>query len=415
MGGGARPTGWSEILRRGCLVLCTAATTGFGAAALGAQTAPAPATTAPPPAQSAHSPKLAAKPHPHRVARRDRGEDRGLAAIGERINKNTVAIIAGGLGSTDLAITQELADVLDDGDNLRIMPVVGVGGDRNIRDVRFMKGVDLGITQTNLLARLRVSPQIGALDGKIVYLTKLFNEEMHLLVRADSNVTAIDQLNGRTVSLGEAGSGAQLIGHDVLDRLGVAVHEVNLAAPQAIARLKAGEIDAVVLIDGKPVPALANVTAGLRVLPVPFVKPLRDDFLPATLTSEDYPGLIEPGRQVETLAVGTILIAFNWGKDSDHSAKIEKFVDAFFPRLARLQAPPRHPKWREVNLAASLPGWTRLTAAQAWLDQHRDQDVTQQEKLDQFVRARGGMPASANEREQLFREFVKWSEARERR
>ena len=49
------------------------------------------------------------------------------------------------------------------------------------------------------------------------------------------------------------------------------------------------------------------------------------------------------------------------------------------------------------------------------LYQHRDQDVTQQEKLDQFVRARGGMPASANEREQLFREFVKWSEARARR
>jgi len=411
MGGGARPTGWSEILRRGCLVSCTAAMTGFGAAALGAQTAPAPAPTAPPPNQSAH----AAKPHPHRVARRERGEDRGLAAISERINGNTVAIIAGGLGSTDLAITQELADVLDDGDNLRIMPVVGAGGDRNIRDVRFMKGIDLGITETNLLARLRTSTGAGTPDGKIVYLTKLFNEEMHLLVRADSSITAIDQLNGRTVSLGEAGSGTQRIGHDVLDRLGVAVHEVNLAAPQAIARLKAGEIDAVVLIDGKPVPALANVAAGLRVLPVPFVKPLRDDFLPAMLTSEDYPGLIEPGRQVETLAVGTILIAFNWGKDSDHHAKIEKFVEAFFPRLARLQAPPRHPKWREVNLAATLPGWTRLKAAQAWLDQHRDADVTQREKFEQFVRARGGTTASADEREQLFREFVKWSEARARR
>jgi len=415
MGGGARPTGGSEILHRGCLVLCTAAMTGFAATALEAQTAPAP--TAPPPNQSAHAANHAARPHPHKIARRnrERGEDHGLAAISERINNNTVAIVAGGLGSTDLAVTQELADALDDGDNLRIMPVVGAGGGRNIRDVRFMKGIDLGITQTSLLARLRASREIGALDDKIVYLAKLFNEEMHLLVRADSTITAIDQLNGRTVSLGETGSGTQLIGHDVLDRLGVAVHEVNLAAPQAIARLRAGEIDAVVLIDGKPVPALTGVAAGLRVLPVPFVKPLRDDFLPATLTSEDYPGLIEPGRQVETLAVGTVLIAFNWGKDSGHYAKIEKFVDAFFPRLARLQAPPRHPKWREVNLAATLPGWTRLAAAQAWLDRHRDQDVTQREKFDQFVRARGGTPASADERDQLFREFVKWSEARAHR
>jgi TRAP-type uncharacterized transport system substrate-binding protein len=419
--GGARLTGWSGVSHRGWLVLCTAALM-LVAAASGAQTAPVPKTanttapkTAPKPAQpnqAAH----AVKPHAHRIARRnhehaDDHADHALAGLSERINNNTVAIIAGGLGSTDLAITEDLAAVLDDGDNLRVLPVVGAGG-RNIRDVRFMKGIDLGITQAYLLERLRASHELGPLDDKIGYVSKLFNEEMHLLVRADSDITAIGELNGRSVNLGQPGSGAQLIGHDVLDRLGVAVREVHLAAPDAIARLRAGEIDAVLLIDGKPVPALAAATTGLRVLPIPFARPLRDDFLPATLTSEDYPGLIEPGRQVETLAVGTVLIAFNWGKDGDRSAKIRKFVDAFFPRLGQLQA--RHPKWGEVNLAATLPGWTRLAAAQDWLDQHRDQEVAQQQEFDAFMRARGGTPASADDRERLFRDFVKWSEARAR-
>src|SRR6185312_7232708 len=233
-------------------------------------------------------------------------------------------------------------------------------GGRNIRDVRFLKGIDLGITQTNVLAHLQASREIGTLDDKIVYLAKLFNEEVHLLVRADSGATTIADLTGRTVGLGVPGSGAQIIGHDILDRLGVKVREVDLAGADAIARLKAGELDAVMLIGGKPVPAVAGVASGLRMLPVPFAKPLRDDFLPAVLTSEDYPGLITPGREVETLAVGTVLIAYNWPKDSDHYAKIEKFVGAFFPRIAQLQASPRHPKWREVNLAATLPGWTRF-------------------------------------------------------
>jgi TRAP-type uncharacterized transport system substrate-binding protein len=424
MGGGVRPTGWSGIRHRGCFVLCTAATM-FGAVALGAQPAP---TAAPPkpavakqaiPKQAAPKPAVhAAKPHPHRIARRkhehpDDQADHALAGVSERINNNTVAIIAGGLGSTELAITQDLAGVLDDGDNLRILPVVGASG-RNIRDVRFMKGIDLGITQTYLLGRLRASRELGPLDDKIGYVAKLFNEEMHLLVRADSDITAIGELNGRRVSLGEPGSGTQLVGHDVLDRLGVTVREVDLAAADAIARLKAGEIDAVLVIDGKPVPALAAGMTGLRVLPIPFARPLRDDFLPTTLTSEDYPGLIEPGRQVETLAVGTVLIAFNWGKDSDRYAKIKRFVDAFFPRLAQLQA--RHSKWREVNLAATLPGWTRLAPAQDWLDQHRDQEeVAQREDFEAFMRARGGTPASADDRERLFRDFVNWSEARARR
>ncbi len=406
MGGGARPTNWCDFLHRGCLVLCAAAVTTLGAAALAE---PAATKAAP------NQPARAAKAHPHKVARhsRERHDDNAQAGLSERLNNNTVAIIAGGLGSTDLAVTQDLADVLDD--NLRILPVVGAGGGRNIRDVRFLKGIDLGITQTNLLARLQASREIGTLDDKIVYLAKLFNEEVHLLVRADSGLTAIGDLNGRTVSLGEPGSGTQLIGHDVLDHLGIAVHEVNLAGAEAIRRLEAGEIDAVVLIGGKPVPAVAGVASGLRVLPVPFAKPLRDDFLPATLTSEDYPGLIAPGREVETLAVGTVLIAYNWPKDSDHYAKIDKFVGAFFARIAQLQASPRHPKWREVNLGATLPGWTRFAAAQDWLDHHRELEVKQRDQFEQFVRAHGGSPASTDAREKLFRDFVKWSEARARR
>ncbi|HLH90479.1 MAG TPA: TAXI family TRAP transporter solute-binding subunit [Xanthobacteraceae bacterium] len=348
--------------------------------------------------------------------RTDDQADRAPAGSGDRINNNTIAVIAGGLGSTELAVTQDLAGVLDDGDNLRILPVVGASG-RNIRDVSVMKGIDLGVTQTYLLERLRAShelgPQLGPSGDKIGYVTKLFNEEMHLLVRADSDVMAISELNGRSVSLGEPGSGTQLVGHDVLSRLGISVREVDLAAPDAIARLKAGEIDAVLLIDGKPVPALAGAS-GLRMLPIPFARPLRDDFLPAGLTSEDYPGLIEPGREVETLAVGTVLIAVNSGKDRDRTAKIKKFIDAFFPRLAQLQA--RRAKWRELNLAATLPGWPRLAPAQEWLDQHRDQDeVMQREDFDAFVRARGGTAASADDRERLFRDFVKWREAQAHR
>jgi uncharacterized protein len=409
MGGGTQRSGWSDVLHRGCLVLCTAAMTTLGSAA---RAEPA-ATKAAPPERPAH----AARVHRHRVVRhsRNRGDDNPQAALSERLNKNTVAIVAGGLGSTDLAVAQELAAALNDGDNLRILPVVGAGGGRNIRDVRFLKGIDLGITQTNVLARLQASREMGTLDDKIVYLAKLFNEEVHLLVRADSAATTIADLEGRTVSLGAPGSGTQIIGRDVLDRLGIKVHEVDFAGAEAIARLKAGELDAVMLIGGKPVPSVAGVASGLRVLPVPFAKPLRDDFLPATLTSEDYPGLIAPGREVETLAVGTVLIAYNWPKDSDRYAKIEKFIGAFFPRIAQLQASLLHPKWREVNLAATLPGWTRFAPAQAWLDHRRELEVKQRDQFEQFVRVHGGTPASADQRDKLFRDFVKWSEARARR
>jgi hypothetical protein len=155
----------------------------------------------------------------------------------------------------------------------------------------------------------------------------------------------------------------------------------------------------------------------LRLIAVPFARPLRDDFLPAALTSEDYPGLVEPGRRVDTVAVGTVLIAYNWAKDSDQYKKIRKFVGAFFPQIGKLQAPPHHPKWREVNLAATLPGWPRFAGAETWLAQHKDNTPVEgaRTKFDEFVRARGGDTGSAEDHEKLFQEFLQWSEARARR
>jgi len=458
MGGGARRAGWSVLAQRCCLVLCSAAIASIGAAALGEPATPAakhattsrpsiklvkhPATTRTAPARASAHPTVAQTAvahtattravttrtvtthttlaHTRRSVRHGRSEpakteESAPAGLSERINAHTVAIIAGGLGSTELAVAQDLAAALDDGDDLRVLPVVGAGGARNIRDLRFMKGLDLAITQTNLLAQARESNEIGKIDDKIVYLATLFNEEMHVLVRADSELVSIEQLGGRTVSLGEVGSGTQLIARDVLARLGIAVREANMAAPEAIDRLNAGEIDALVLIGGKPVPALANIPAGLRVLPVPFARPLREDFLPARLSSEDYPGLIEPGRRIDTLAVGTVLIAGNWPKGSDRYGKLATFVTAFFARVAALQTPPRHPKWREVNLAASLPGWTRFAAAQDWLAQHRDLAGGEGMELDRMVTARGTQAASPAARAPLSREFQELGGAPARR
>ena len=65
-----------------------------------------------------------------------------LGSIGERINANTIAIVSGNLNATYLSIAYDLSAVLDDGDNFRVLPVIGKGGGQNLRDVRFLKGVD---------------------------------------------------------------------------------------------------------------------------------------------------------------------------------------------------------------------------------------------------------------------------------
>jgi TRAP-type uncharacterized transport system substrate-binding protein len=168
---------------------------------------------------------LAQDSRPIKTARNDPAQ---VIQLGEQINQNTIALMSGNLNATYLSIAYDLSAVLDDGDNLRILPVIGKGGGQNIRDVRFLKGIDLGITQSNLLNAFRRSGEIGNLDDKIVYITKLFNEEMHLVVRADSGITSIEQLEGKRVNFSDIGSGTQLSTRDIFERLGVKPIEVNM-------------------------------------------------------------------------------------------------------------------------------------------------------------------------------------------
>jgi len=148
----------------------------------------------------------------------------------EQINENTVSIISGSptVDDTYLEVASDLATVLNDHDRLRILPLVGIGGPQNIRDVRYLKGVDVGLTQVSIMDGLRRSNQaLGKDDDKIVYITRLFNEEVHLIAGPD--ITSIEQLAGRKVNLDDVRSGTAYTMRDIFKRLGMKVDEVNVS------------------------------------------------------------------------------------------------------------------------------------------------------------------------------------------
>src|SRR5690606_4186996 len=63
-----------------------------------------------------------------------------------RANSGTIGIISGGADGTYIRIAADLANVLD-GENLRILPMIGRGSLQNLRDIMFLRGVDIGIVQ----------------------------------------------------------------------------------------------------------------------------------------------------------------------------------------------------------------------------------------------------------------------------
>jgi TRAP transporter TAXI family solute receptor len=332
-----------------------------------------------------------------------------------QLNGNTVMIMAGGADGTDLAIVQDLAAVLDDGEHLRVVPMVGKGPSQNLKDVLFMRGVDMGITQANILKHYAKTGELGPnLESQVAYIAKLFNEEMHVLARTE--VSDIRALDGKTVNVGPEGNGAEITTRAVFDAIGITVREAHLEQADALAKLKAGDIDAIVVVAGKPAPIFThlNDASGLKLLSVPYAKDLEDNYYPETLTQADYPQLIGDGTRIDTVAVCAVLVSFNWDKDSPRTQKLDRFVNRFFSNFNAFLAPPRHPKWQQVNFAATLEGWKRSPLAQAWIDHAKTTlaaDPDARAQFETFLAQADTKAAATSEaqRAKLFRDFLEWS------
>jgi len=67
------------------------------------------------------------------------------------LNANTVTLISGTIGGTYVQFGADLASVLDDGNKLRVLPIVGRARCKALPDVLFLQGVDLGIVRSDTL------------------------------------------------------------------------------------------------------------------------------------------------------------------------------------------------------------------------------------------------------------------------
>ncbi|RTL62202.1 MAG: hypothetical protein EKK41_25725 [Hyphomicrobiales bacterium] len=114
-------------------------------------------------------------------------------ALTEQLNENTIAVVSGNINGTYLSLAYDMSAVLDDGNRLRILPIVGKGAYQNFIDLLHLRGIDMAITQSDVLSYMKQKGEMGPnIDQRVSYITKLHNEEMHIL--AGSGVNTIRDL-----------------------------------------------------------------------------------------------------------------------------------------------------------------------------------------------------------------------------
>lgn len=124
----------------------------------------------------------------------------------EAANQWVVGLAAGRIEGAPLRFAAELAGVMDDGDELRVMPVITRGVFENFTDILYLRGVDTAIVYSDVMKHFKTKEKIAGIEDQVVFITNLFVAEMHVLVRPGIN--SLRDLAGKKVNFNSPGTAA---------------------------------------------------------------------------------------------------------------------------------------------------------------------------------------------------------------
>ena len=355
------------------------------------------------------------KPTPRAPSAQSVGEGGTVIAA----NMWTIGLASGLPEGTFIRFGAEIARNLNDGDKLRVIPMITYGATDNIKDLLYLKGVDVAFTNADVLEHFKTVERLPNIEKRINYITGMYLGHVHVLARPEIN--SLYDLAGKKVSFHTPGAGASVSAPILFQRLGIKVVPVPVNNAIALEQMKTGELAALVNTGGKPQDLFTKFKNdyGYKFLPIPFEK-FEDLYVPSVFTSEDYPGYIKPGEQVPALGVPVVLAVYNWPKESDRFRRLERFIEYFFDRFEAFHKPPYHPAWKTISLNAKVPGWTRY-----WVAEERVKRlIAAAAKSQPLTPADGAQPPGAQaaragpnnpaEQERLFREFLEWAKRQPR-
>lgn len=333
--------------------------------------------------------------------------DSGEAEAVARVNAWTVGVVGGMIEGAPIRFAADIQIALDDGDNLRILPIVSRGAKNNVVDLLYLKGVDAGVVYTDVFDEFRREGKIKNIERRINYLSHLFLSGVHVLVRPE--IKELKDLEGKKFGFQGRGTGVSVTSAILFNRMGINVEPIFITNNQALEKMKTGEMAGLIYLVSKAHPSLTGVDPkfGFHLLSIPYEK-FTDFYVPMTFETTDYPNLIKPNEKVEAIAVPAVLAVYNWPKNSDRFRKVERFIQYYFDRFERFKQPPYQKEWKEINLSATVPGWTRYWYADQLLKERERKNQAEAPAATSTV----DLVAPAQRKE--FNEFLEWKKRQSR-
>ena len=275
---------------------------------------------------------------------------------------------------TYIRIGRDLAEFVAPAAGIKLDALPSAGSADNARRLRYESGVKLALVQSDVyqsFVDLAAGGNAAArtLIRPLRVIMPLYNEEIHFIVRADSERNFIHEINNAKLNAGEQGSGTALTSatlYRLMFRQAMPEASTSyLSNEEALAKLVTDKsIDVVAVVAGQPAKLFVDMKPESRKL----IKLLKFDpnhasskavletYFQADLRASNYANLLT--TDIPALAVKAFLVTYDFNR-KDTEVNLRNMARSLCQNFGVLQE-KGHPKWREVDLA--LPklgrGWT---------------------------------------------------------
>ncbi|MCD5324649.1 MULTISPECIES: TAXI family TRAP transporter solute-binding subunit [Pontibacillus] len=232
--------------------------------------------------------------------------------------KKFISLLTGGTTGTYYPLGGTFAQVMNE--NVDGVEVSAQSAGASVENMKSLsKGeAELAFVQTDIAAY--------AAEGKLMFednqvdnvqaIGTLYPETIQIVTTKDSGIESIEDLKGKTVSIGALGSGTAANAENILDIHGITLDDIkkrDLAFGESTSGIQDGSIDAAFITSGTPTGAVESLAATTDVKIVPIADDKIDELIKEypyyakdEIKAETYSKVDEP---VTTVAVQAMLVA----------------------------------------------------------------------------------------------------------
>lgn len=280
-------------------------------------------------------------------------------SINDRINRGLVSIVT---SDDDAEAVNDIARALNEEGKMRVVPILGESAVANVRDLLYLRGVDAGILNADVLAYLRITGELAAAQRRVRYVTKLYDKTVFIIV--GPAIASVGELTGKKIATTSATSDSGVTARTIVSLAQIDSELVPTTMPKAVEGLLTGELAGLVAVERDAARLLRFIPegSGLKIVTLPASAELGKVYATRQVAALEAPSLV-PAEGVATLTVPTLLAVFDWKRESPRYPAVADFVSKLIGRTADASSYDEGRAWREMTPDVEIPGWQRFDVA----------------------------------------------------